>query len=322
MFNTTYVKKVIRNFFRNFHLLGKFDLQENYFDRLHEIDQLRSAIICLYYKENPDEAKQYVDELEYLKNKRLFDMFPYCQVNTLETDCVTAKIDKRNNLPYVLHEGKKLFFPSYWSLKEVSEKYRYYIERENLVGGKFASKAPHQYQSDQFKIESGDVLLDIGCAEGLIALDSIDDVKKVYLYEADPLWLPALRATFAPYKDKVVIINKWVGDRDDQTSVTLNSSVQEGADEHYFVKMDIEGAEELVVRGNSDFFRGKKIKAACCTYHKYEHYENLNNIFENWGYSISSSDGYMLCFMDGVFQWPYFRKGIIRANNIVEQIKK
>ena len=316
MVNISYLKRVIINFLNNFHLLGKFDLQNDYLCKFSQLDQLRNSLIDLYFKTNPTESSLYLDELNYLKSMNYQDMFPYKQIKALNSDSVIAQIDNHYRMPYVLHNGKKLFFPAYWSLKEVSEKYKYYIERENLLGGGFTSKAPHQYQSEQFKIESEDILLDIGCAEGLIALDSIDKLKKAYLYEADPLWSSPLRATFAPYKDKVVIINKWVGDKDDSMSVTLNSSVKEDSKEHFFVKMDIEGAEELVIKGNSDFFLNRQINAACCTYHKYEHYANLKDLFEKWGYSVSSSDGYMLCFMDNVFLPPYFRKGIIRASNI------
>lgn len=318
MFDMSYLKRVLFNLIKNFHLMGKYNIQDDYLNKLNEIDRLRGFIVSLCLKNMPELAQQYSDELDFLDKKNIHDMFPYDQVKTLESDEILVGVDKRYKLPYVLHNGKKLFFPACWNPKEVSEKYKYYIERENLLGGGFTSKAPHQYQSEQFKIESGDILLDIGCAEGLIALDSIDNLKKLYLYEADPIWQRPLHATFAPYKDKVVIINKWVSDKDDSTSVTLNSSVKEDPMEHFFVKMDIEGAEEMVVKGNSDFFLNRKINVACCTYHKYNHYSTLKDVFEKWGYSVSSSDGYMLCFMDNVFQPPYFRKGVIRASNLIK----
>ena len=318
MINISYLKRVFSNLSKNFHLLGKYNFQKDFLSSLSNLTQLRNAIIDLYFKANQEEKQQYLEELQYLQSANCCDMFPYKQIRRISD--IAAGIDKHYHLPYVLHNGKKLFFLEFWNIKEVIEKYRYYIERENLLGGGFTSKAPHQYQSEQFKIESGDILLDIGCAEGLIALDTIDNLKKLYLYEADPIWQRPLHATFAPYKDKVVIINKWVSDKDDSTSVTLNSSVKEDPMEHFFVKMDIEGAEEMVVKGNSDFFLNRKINVACCTYHKYNHYSILKDVFEKWGYSVSSSDGYMLCFMDNVFQSPYFRKGVIRASNIKKNI--
>lgn len=314
MFNISYLKRVFSNLSRNFHLLGKYDLQEDYLNRLSNLTQLRNAIIDLYFKANKEEKQQYLDELQYLQSANYFDMFPYNQLKKISD--ISVGIDKQYHLPYVLHSGKKLFFPEFWNLKEVSEKYRYYIERENLLGGKYTSKAPHQYQTKSFKIEGDDIFLDIGCAEGLVALDCIEKVPKAYLFEADPIWEKPLKATFAPYKDKVQIIHKWVGDKDDVNSTTLNSAIQENKGKFFFVKMDIEGAEELVVKGNAEFFKSNFIKIACCTYHKKEHFDNLSKLFCDWGYSISTSDGYMLCFMDKNFSPPYFRKGVLRASNI------
>ena len=314
MFNISYLRRVFSNLSRNFHLLGKYNLQEDFLSALSNLIQLRDSIINLYFKTNLEESQPYFDELQYLQSANCCDMFPYNQIKKISD--IAVGLDKHYHLPYVVHNGKKLFFPEFWNLREVSEKYRYYIERENLLGGNYTSKAPHQYQTESFKIEINDIFLDIGCAEGLVALDCVETAQKIYLFEADPIWEKPLKATFAPYKDKVQIIHKWVGDKDSPISTTLNSSVQEDKGKTFFVKMDIEGAEELVVKGNAEFFKNNSIKIACCTYHKKEHFENLSKIFNDWGYSLSSSDGYMLCFMDKNFSPPYFRKGIIRAANI------
>ena len=294
MFNISYLKRVFSNLSKNFHLLGKYNLQEDYLNHFSNISQLRNAIITLYFKSNPEGSQEYSNELQYLQSACCCDMFPYNQIKKISN--IAAGIDKQHHLPFILHNGKKLFFPEFWNLNEVSEKYRYYIERENLLGGKYTSKAPHQYQVETFKIEDNDIFLDIGCAEGLVALDCVESAQKVYLFEADPIWEKPLKATFAPYKDKVQIIHKWVGDKDSAISTTLNTSVQENKGKKFFIKMDIEGAEELVVKGNAEFFKSNSIKIACCTYHKKEHFENLSRLFNDWGYSISASDGYMLLF--------------------------
>lgn len=310
----SYLKRVISNLSKNFHLLGKYKLQEDYLSSLSNLTQLRNAIIALYFKINPEKAQEYSEELHYLQSANCCDMFPYNQLKKISD--IAVGIDKHYHLPFVLHNEKKLFFPEFWNLNEVSAKYRYYIERENLLGGKYTSKAPHQYQVDSFKTETNDIFLDIGCAEGLVALDCVEKVQQLYLFEADPIWEKPLKATFAPYKDKVQIIHKWVGDKDDAISTTLNSSVPANNGRNFFVKMDIEGAEERVIKGNAEFFISNPIKIACCTYHKNEHFENISKILKEWGYSVSTSDGYMLCFMDNSFTPPYFRKGVIRATNI------
>ena len=45
-------------------------------------------------------------------------------------------------------------------------------------------KSPHSYVNDTFKVEAGDVVLDVGSAEGLFALDNIELATKVYVFES------------------------------------------------------------------------------------------------------------------------------------------
>lgn len=310
-----YFKIVFSNIISNIHFLGKYRLNEGILTLCPSIEQIKKNLVEIYFAANKKSAEEYACELEYLRPRKTLDMIPYKQIKKIQHD-IHTDFDHQNNLPFVVHNNKRLYFPRNWDLKKVESQYRYFIERENLLGGEYTTKAPHQYQTDSFKIESGDILLDVGSAEGLIALDAIEKAKKVILYESDPIWEPPLKATFEPYKNKVQIINKLVGDNDNATSTTLQKTTQELKNETFFVKMDIEGAEELVVKGNANFFKNNKIKIACCTYHKANHYEKLRELFENWGYSVTSSNGYMLCFIDDVFTPPFFRKGLIRATNI------
>lgn len=325
-----YFQVVFSNFLHGFHFLGKIDLEQKSadFDKEifslkasnaqleFEINQLRKALIDLYYEVNKDEAGKYSHELSFLHSQRDITMFPY-EKETHRSSPIYTEFDQQKGLPFVFHKNKRLYFPKEWSIDKVEETYRYFMETECLTAVDKGFKRPHQYQSGPFKIEEGDVLLDVGCAEGLVALDAIEIVKKVILFESDSIWEAPLKATFEPYKEKVEIINKLVGDKDDNATTTLSSfSRTLGEEETFFVKMDIEGAEEKVVKGNADFFKKKKIKVACCTYHRDEHFSNLSTIFENWGYSVTPSDGYILCFLDGVFKPPFFRKGLIRASNI------
>lgn len=310
-----YIQIIASNLNKNFHLLGKYNLETEFYNPCKIINQMRKTLIEVYFETNKDEREKYTNELNYLKEQKDIVMFPYKQEKEF-CGTIQAGFDKKKGLPYVLHDDKRLYFPKHWSVEESKKQYRYFIEKENLLGGGFTAKAPHQYQSDNFKIEPGDVLLDIGCAEGLVSLDSIEKTKKTILYEADPAWKAPLKATFEPYKDKVKIINKWASDKDSKKTTTISSSIQGLENETFFVKMDIEGAEESVIRGNTDFFKKRQVKVACCTYHKIEHFENLNVLFKSWNYVTSSSNGYILCFMDNEFRPPYFRKGLIRATNI------
>ena len=79
------------------------------------------------------------------------------------------------------------------------------------------------------------------------------------------------------YKDKVTIIQKFLGGEDSENTVTLNSLFDKISKESFFVKMDIEGAEESVIQGSKDFLKSQnKIKLACCTYHRANHAELIS----------------------------------------------
>lgn len=60
------------------------------------------------------------------------------------------------------------------------------------------------------------IVADIGTAEGIFALNIIHSVKKVYLFECDPEWIIPLEKTFAPWINKIEIVNLirdmfWIG---------------------------------------------------------------------------------------------------------------
>ena len=276
-------------------------------------DQLQLQIVLSYFMEHPNEAAIYADELAYLRHHGLC-VFPYEQTQVVEN--VRGGIEEAIKLPYVLHNNKKLYFPSSYSLDAAIDTYKNFIETENILGGGYRTKSPHQYQTESFMIEEGDVLLDVGCAEGLLTLDSIDKVSKAYLVESDPLWLPALEATFAPYKDKVEIINKTVSDADTDSSITIQSILAKEEGKQTFVKMDIEGFELPTLQASEDYISSHpNIKFACCTYHRYDDASDIAQFFDSIGRKYAFSDGYMFFLYDNLSHLvpPYFRKGIIRV---------
>ncbi len=269
------------------------------------IDNLR------HFKET--DGVLFKDEIDFIL-KHGAQVFPYKKVKSMGP--VNSGYDKRAGLPYVMHNGKKLFFKKSMKVKEAEEAYRSYIEDENLLGGGYRVKMPHQYQSENVKVEQGDIFVDIGSAEGLVALDVIDKVKKVYLLEGDKKWLPSLHATFRPYKDKCQIIPKYVSDCNSKCYITLEQLLKDEPDCPVFIKMDIEGYEKIVLDSSRDFIaKRKNIKLAVCTYHNQEDAKDIALLFERLGYHYEQSDGYMLFTFDPqeIPKPPFFRKGMIRA---------
>lgn len=256
--------------------------------------------------------------LNHFKSEALYihknglTIFPYKLVK--EMPSIKSGFDEALQLPYVIHKGERLYFPHSYSIDICLKMYESYISEECLLGGKFREKQPHQYLTETFTVEEGDVLVDVGCAEALLSLDNIEKVSKVYLFEFDPMWMPALNATFKDYMHKVVIINKYVSDKDTDTTITLKTALRNEHGKQLFIKMDIEGAEVDVLNGSRDYLSNtSNIKIACCTYHRQHDEEVIPQIFSEMGYNYEFSDGYILFFLDANMQYPYFRHGLVRA---------
>jgi len=319
---------VFRNFFGNLRALFKYNYEHDCIKNLHSQNQrianlqeelflTKREIVKLYFDFHKEDANTYIDELAYLRDASNLDAFPYPQIKRIDNP-ITG-FDHKLKLPFVVHNNNRLYFPKGWSPETASNAYRNYIERENLLGGGYTEKAPHQYVTESFHVEQDDIVVDAGCAEALFALDSVKKAKHVYLLEADAIWLKPLQATFAPYKDKVTIIQKFLSGKKSENSVTLDSLFDKFSEESFFIKMDIEGVEESVIQGSKNFFTSQnKIKLACCTYHKVHHAETISSLLKDMGYKFEFSDGYMLFPWDKNQQPPYFRKGLIRATRAGE----
>lgn len=301
-------KLSLRTFTRNIYTLFAYDIR----DLLLETRE-RLLIESMHRFYNESGSEPYRDELEYVFKHGL-QVFPYESLNSLEA--IECGYDRHLRMPYVIHDKKRLYFPKEYSLERMERQYRQYVEKENLLGGNYTQKMPHCYQSEGFYVDEGDVFVDVGAAEGLVALDVIDRVSKVYIVESERRWIKALRATFEPYKDKCVIIQKLVTDCDGRNSITLEHLLKYETTRPIFVKMDIEGYEKRVVGASKDFLsRRDNIKLACCTYHKEEDAQTLESLFKQLGYNYEFSDGWMLFskFDKALLNPPFFRHGLIRA---------
>lgn len=140
--------------------------------------------------------------------------------------------------------------------------------------------------------------------------------RKAYIIESDTLWVESLKNTFAEYKDKVVIVQTLVSDRDTSTTKTLSSILKSEKAENLFIKMDIEGYEYQTLQSSLDFLSTKqRVKIACCTYHNQDDYEKISNLLNKYNYTCELSDGYMLFPLKDDLKPPYFRHGLIRATS-------
>lgn len=257
--------------------------------------------------------REYQREISRLLALGRFTVYPSQEDMTVE---VESGFDDSLRLPYVIHKGKHLYFPRKYSVAQAVVAYKGYICGDRLLG-KGEDIAPHQYQSKEFQVHDGDVVVDVGCAEALFSLDVIEQASKVYLIERDGIWKTPLLATFAPYKDKAVFVQKLVSDKDGRATFSLPSLLKSETASPLFIKMDIEGYEPKVVRSLLPLLRERDgITLSCCTYHNNEDAATLEQLFQQVGYRYEFSKGYMLFARYDQPAAPYFRHGVIRASNV------
>ena len=217
--------------------------------------------------------------------------------------------DDEFNFPYVMFEGKRMYYPrSYQKHAQVSvedgKQYMSGIEFEQQEG------SPHTYITDDIYIKEGDVVVDAGVREGNFAIKYIDKVSKLYLIECDPVWLDPLTLTFRDHLDKVVFCTKFLGNANDEKTITLDKLIGNGRVD--FVKMDIEGAETDALKGAEKVFRNNDIRCSICSYHKHDDEKNIRSILESYGYDTSTSHGHMIFHLDSErFIWSEPRHGIV-----------
>ena len=249
-----------------------------------------------------DEQKEV---LKYLENNQI-RIFPYPFHNNYSPDRIEVIYDRENGMRYVLQEGKRLYFKKRWKNKRIKRAYCDLIREQDF-------NSPHRYLTDSFTVEKDDVLADIGAAEGNFSLAVIDMVKKIYIFEYDPEWIETLRVTFAPWSEKVEIINKYVSDHNDESHIRFDTFFSNKKDIN-FLKIDVDGAESVVLNSCNEVFNaGVSFKIALCTYHKNNDEKDFTLLLNGYGFTIAPSGGYMINYYDKKMKAPFLRRGLIRA---------
>ncbi|WP_243347474.1 FkbM family methyltransferase [Parabacteroides sp. FAFU027] len=264
----------------------------------------------LYFALFPKEKEKYKAELDFInapgqKRVSYSTVFPYSFSEKYDYNQVEVFKDQELNLFYVIHNGKKLYFNHNFK-NETAVKYNY-----AFLMAEQDKESTHCYLDDTFQIKEGDVILDIGAAEGNFSLDAVEKAKEIYIFEANEAWKEALEATFAPWKDKVHIYYKFVSNIDNEQCLRIDTLLKEKPVD--FMKIDVEGAETMILEGAEETIRNNKaLKLAICTYHQQKDVDFLSSLLHQMNFSTCLSDGYML-FIYRKLAPPYFRKGLIRA---------
>ncbi|HEX2968891.1 MAG TPA: FkbM family methyltransferase [Bacteroidales bacterium] len=267
---------------------------------------LRLKILNYYSSFTDDQLNDDIREvLDWLRNNPL-DIFPYDFNREYKKEYIEVHSDPDLKLKYVIHEGNRLYFRRGWSSMRIQRAWSELLREQDI-------RSPHRYLEDKFVPSPNDVVVDVGAAEGNFALSIIGKVKKIYLFENDRRWVEALKATFAPWKEKVEIINKYAGDKNDSSHVSLDSFF-EAHEFPGFIKIDVDGAEDHVLRGCNNIFQsGKPLKVALCTYHRNDDEKIFTTFLENVGFTVTPTRGYMIHYYDKKMKAPYLRRGLLRA---------
>ncbi len=266
--------------------------------------------ILKYYSNLPEPpSEEIATVLNYLKNNPIA-VFPYEFQDEYIAEDISVFDDKEKGLKYVLMDGKRLYFKKRWGNKKIQNLY-------NLLSKEQDIRSPHRYLTKQFEFNDGEILIDVGAAEGNFALSVVEKASRIVMFEADKEWIEPLNATFEPWKEKVEIVNKFVSNISDASNTKLDDYllIQKGSG--MFLKIDVEGAESRLLSGCKQILSEQKpLKVAICTYHKQNDEKEFTSLLKLNGFKTSHSDGYMLFFYDKQMTAPYFRRGLIRAEKI------
>jgi len=300
-FNTTFksrIKKALHN------------VQIFKYARRH--DDVKSLIrkINLYSRIHKSKMIKFKKEINFLNKtpnlNPLQCVFPYPFSSKYVNLQVKVKRDPILNLFYVMLGDRRLYYSrNFNTTDQVVENFRFLCCEQD-------PESPHRYLTQNFQIEDGSVIVDIGGAEGNFSLSAADAAKKLFIFEADPIWIEALNATFEPWKHKVSIVQGFVGDATKPAHISLD---QHFSNQHVdFVKIDAEGAELDILNGAKNLFRtSPTIKIDVCTYHNKNDAAQLATHLEASAFDISHSPNFMLFIYDKTLTPPYFRSALIRA---------
>ena len=265
----------------------------------------KKIINYLARQDNPD----YMKIAKYLNDNKV-NVFPYKFTEQYKSSDISIKKDKTSNLYFTNYHNFDIYLKPAFTNKYRAARYFKNILLEQ------DTQSPHRYTTEEFHPQKDSVILDIGGAEGFFPIDYIDAVKKVYIFECSNEWIQALEKTYKNYKDKVVIIKKFVASYSDDTHISLDDFIKEKhlENENLFIKIDAEGSEPDIIKGVSFLFSSKQsIQLALCVYHCAWHEKYFRELFHNW--NICSSNGYMLYYYDFYFSEPYVRTGVLRIWN-------
>ncbi len=318
------LKYIVREFVRKTYFLTVRKIMPNSFvyarGKLGYSGELQKRIkkleknILSEYKETQD--SQIKEVIRYIYRYGITGIFPYSFPDFyIGKNIFDIKYDCDNNLYYAIRNGYKLY---------LNEKFKNWVDALSYyksILNQEHEKSPHKYLEKNEKI-GGDWLIDAGGAEGYFALDHVNNFAHTIILEPEKEWIRAMNKTFLPWKNKVYIVNKCLGDIDTDTSITLDTIREKYSiryDESVSLKMDIEGAELAALHGGRKWLeKVESFSGYICAYHNQNDENEIRDFFtEIGGYKIENTKGFMTNIYDKNQQSPWLRRGVLRIKRTV-----
>lgn len=270
---------------------------------------MRPRVIKALRKDAEDPEKKEI--VEWLKKNPL-NIFPY--EYTKKYTASDVEVFEDDDFSYVIYKDyagneRRIYAPKGWSKKSVAGYFSsLFMEQDK--------DSPHCYFTEAARmVEKDEIVADFGGAEGIFAIEVIENAAKVYIFECDEKWVEPLKRTFAPWIEKVEIIQRYIGNEDNETVVKMDTFFKDKKID--CIKADIEGAERDMLIGGKETMRSKIKRVFLVGYHKNGDDEMLAHYLSKYGFDVSANRGYIVPWVWPYnFKPPYVRRGVIYGKRI------
>ena len=191
----------------------------------------------------------------------------------------------------------------YYSIKGFNDRFSYpkelpYHNFAQVIAEGLLKYHWHYYEIPQTSIRKGDIIVDCGSAEGFFVFKHVNQAKRIYCIEPLPIFSRALRKLYDPL-DHVTVIQAALSNEAGHLylspssisstcrrppahegdlrveAVTLDSLFAKKAIQIDYLKADLEGFEEMMIRGGLDTIKMSRPKIVVTTYHPGQNYLDL-----------------------------------------------
>jgi hypothetical protein len=241
-------------------------------------------------------------------DRNCVQMIPYAFVEKYNTHNITVLNEEFSDYPYVNVNGNKVYFPKEMLHSDIRKAVNAALTEQDV-------RSPHCYNAGYFTFHEEGAGVFIGASDGIYCLSVLEHFSSVFLFEADQKWQTPLSMTFAPWKEKVIIIQKFVSDRNNNNELTLDTFSSTIIDEITYLQADVEGAEKrLLIGAQKLLLRENKLKLSLCCYHRHNDCDELGDLLRSNSFSVSYAPGYLIMWMQVPLHKPYLRRGVIYAD--------